>query len=145
MQLTRHTDHALRLLMHLADADGQLVAIGDVAHAQNISRSHLMKIANGLTHDGFIKAIRGKGGGVRLGRPAHQINLDDVFTATQSACSRVDCTTCTMAKRCGLPQILSQAQSAFRSVLAGYTLADIAGVKETTSDMSGADGMKVLS
>ena len=34
MQLTRHTDYALRLLIHLAEAGSERVQIADVAKAQ---------------------------------------------------------------------------------------------------------------
>jgi len=48
MQLTRHTDYALRLLIYLAGIGDQRSQIATVAEAQEISRTHLMKIANEL-------------------------------------------------------------------------------------------------
>lgn len=62
MQLTRHADYALRLLIQLAGQPGQRVSIATVAQDQDISRSHLMKVANELAHAGFIEAVRGRGG-----------------------------------------------------------------------------------
>jgi len=60
VQLTKQTDYALRLLIYLA-AVGRRVSIAEVAEAQGISRTHLMKIANLLTVRGFIAAARGRG------------------------------------------------------------------------------------
>ena len=65
MHLTRHTDYALRLLIHLAGAEEHRASIAEVAEGQAISRAHLMKVANGLAHAGFLEATRGRGGGLR--------------------------------------------------------------------------------
>lgn len=125
MQLTRHTDYALRLLIYLAGIGAEKSQIGAVAEAQAISRTHLMKIANELSRAGFIAAVRGRGGGIRLARPAADINLGAVVDAMEPRCPMVDCTSCQLVKRCSLPGVLNEADSAFRAVLARYSLADI--------------------
>jgi Rrf2 family nitric oxide-sensitive transcriptional repressor len=125
MQLTRHTDYALRLLIHLAGSDGGRVQIADVAEAQAISRTHLMKIANELARAGFIEAVRGRGGGIRLGRDPRDINLGDVIRAMEPRCLMVDCTSCRLIRGCDLPGVLDRASAAFNAVLSGYTLADV--------------------
>jgi len=125
MQLTRHTDYALRLLIYLAEiGDGQS-QIATVAEAQEISRTHLMKIANELSRAGFIAAMRGRGGGIRLARPAEEINIGAVVDAMEPRCAMVDCGSCQLVKRCSLPGALDEADRAFRAVLARYSLADI--------------------
>ena len=129
MQLTRHTDYALRLLIQLAGQDeGQArTSIAEVAEIQGISRSHLMKIANDLAHAGFIEAVRGRGGGISLkGKPA-DINIGAVVAAMEPGCALVDCCDCRLERRCGLPAVLAEAMGAFRHSLSRYTLADVAG------------------
>ncbi|MFW2853909.1 RrF2 family transcriptional regulator [Sphingomonas sp. TX0543] len=125
MQLTRHTDYALRLLIYLAGIGDQRAQIAAVAEAQAISRTHLMKIANELARAGFIDATRGRGGGIRLARPPGEINLGAVIRAMEPPCPMVDCTSCRLVRRCSLPGVLDQASSAFRAVLERYSLADI--------------------
>jgi len=125
MQLTRHTDYALRLLMHLAAAGGGRSQIAIVAEAQDISRTHLMKIANALSRAGFIAAVRGRGGGIALARPAEEINLGAVIDAMEPPCPMVDCGSCRLVGCCTLPAVLDEASSAFRQCLARYSLADI--------------------
>jgi Rrf2 family nitric oxide-sensitive transcriptional repressor len=125
MQLTRHTDYALRLLIHLAGTDGGRVQIAEVADQQAISRTHLMKIANELARGGIIEAVRGRGGGIRLARDPAEIGLGQVIAVTEPRCALVDCTGCRLARRCNLPGILDRAQDAFAAVLAAHTLADI--------------------
>ena len=127
LQLTRRADYALRLLIHLAGIDGGRARIAQIADAQAISRTHLMKIANDLTHAGFTEAVRGRGGGIRLERDPCDINLADVINAMEPPCPLVDCTSCNLVRGCGLPTILDRASMAFRAELAKHSLADIIG------------------
>lgn len=126
MQLTRHTDFALRLLIYLTGAGDRRVTIAEVAQDQAVPRSHLMKIANDLTHAGLIDATRGRGGGIRLARPADAIRIGDVVAAMEPHCTLVNCGDCRLLRRCGLPAVLNDAYRAFLGVLNGKTLADIA-------------------
>jgi Rrf2 family transcriptional regulator, nitric oxide-sensitive transcriptional repressor len=65
MRLTLHTDYALRVLIHVAIADGPLITISDIAKSFDISKQHLMKVANNLSQKGYLDAVRGRGGGMR--------------------------------------------------------------------------------
>ena len=126
MQLTRHTDYALRLLIHLAKAGEERVQIADVASLHDISKTHLMKVANQLAHLGFIETIRGRGGGIRLARPASEINLAEVVCNTEPGTTLVTCDGCRLLTGgCRLPGIFAQGFSAFRQVLARHSLADL--------------------
>lgn len=127
MQLTRHTDYALRLLIDLAGADEGLMQIADIAERQAISRTHLMKIASELAHAGFIEAVRGRGGGLRLARRPAEIRLDEILAVTEPRCDMVDCGSCRLVGRCRLPRVLDDALNAFHAVLARHSLADVIG------------------
>jgi Rrf2 family nitric oxide-sensitive transcriptional repressor len=124
MQLTRHTDYALRLLMHLAEGEDGRTSIADVAGEQEISRTHLMKIASELARGGFIAATRGRGGGIRLARAPEEINLGAVVRLMEGHCKLVDCTGCRLARNCRLPGVLDEALDAFLKVLDSHTLGD---------------------
>lgn len=124
MQLTRHTDYALRLLMHLAARGDERLSIADVAAAQDISRTHLMKIASELARGGFIEATRGRGGGIRLSREPEDINLGAVYRLMEGRCSLVDCGGCKLARNCRLPGVLDDAMEAFVGVLDKHSLSD---------------------
>jgi len=125
MHLTRHTDYALRLLISLARLDGARLSIAEIAEAQGISRTHLMKIANQLAHAGFIEATRGRGGGIRLARPAEQINVGAVVAAMEPGCAMIDCSGCRTLRHCTLPALLRKAKAAFMDELGQASLADI--------------------
>ena len=129
MQLTRHTDYALRLLIFLAGISERRASIAEVAEAQAISRTHLMKIANGLARAGFLEATRGRGGGIRLAREPRAITIGAVIQAMEPGCGLIDCTGCRLIGHCGLPRMLDEATAAFQKVLAGHTLADVLAEK----------------
>ncbi len=58
IRLTDFSDYALRLLMYAGARGDQLVTIEETANLYGISRAHLMKVANQLTSEGFLEAVR---------------------------------------------------------------------------------------
>jgi Rrf2 family nitric oxide-sensitive transcriptional repressor len=130
MQLTFHTDYALRLLMLLAIQPDQLHTIEETALRYDISRNHLMKITQTLVQAGFIESLRGRGGGLRLARAAESINLGAIVRATEDSFALVECfdrqhNTCIIASACGLRGPLEEALQAFLAVLNRYSLGDL--------------------
>lgn len=127
MHFTRHTDYALRLLLHLA-ADGESrSSIADAAEVHGISRNHLMKVAQQLAHGGFLSTKRGRGGGIALARAPEDISIGEVVRYTEPGTALADCASCGIAPACGLTAIFSEAQAALLAVLDRYTLADATG------------------
>ncbi|MCB8875958.1 RrF2 family transcriptional regulator [Acidisoma silvae] len=126
MKLTRYTDYALRVLIHLAADQGELASIGRIAARYDISQNHLMKVVQDLGRAGFVETVRGRHGGLRLGRPAGDINIGALVRHTEGGFDLVDCEGCVIAHACGLPRLLAEATRAFLAVLDRYTLADVA-------------------
>lgn len=132
VRLTVYTDFSLRLLMYLAVKSDGISTIGEVADAYRIPKNHLTKVAHQLGLAGYITTVRGKGGGVRLGRPADQILVGNVVRDTEPdmalvPCFEPVCASCPIVPACGLRGALHEARSAFLHVLDRYTLADLAG------------------
>lgn len=125
MQLTRFTDYSIRVLLHVGARDpGDLSSIGEIADAYGISRNHLMKVVQDLGQGGFLETVRGRKGGLLLGRPPEQITIGDVVRHTETHFRFVDCTSCVIATACVLPRAFQEATRAMLAVLDGYTLAD---------------------
>ena len=125
MKLTRYTDYALRVLMHLAARPDRLASIGEMARVYNISHNHLMKVVHDLRKGGYLDSVRGRAGGVRLARPPAEINVGDVVRHSEGGFDLVDCSSCLIAPACALTGALREALGAFMDVLDGYTLADL--------------------
>lgn len=129
MRLTNFSDYALRLLMYSAVRKNSLITIEEVAGIYGISRAHLMKIANTLTRAGYLKAVRGRSGGLTLAKPPHKIGLGEVIRATEPDFALVECfgagNECIITRSCRLRGILHAGLDAFNAVLDRYTLADL--------------------
>ncbi|MDI9847399.1 Rrf2 family transcriptional regulator [Rhodoblastus sp. 17X3] len=128
MRLTNFSDYALRLLMFAA-AQNRQVTIEEVAEVFDISRNHLMKIATVLTRSGYLKAIRGRSGGLILGKLPEKIRLGDVVRTTEPDFALVECLSssdhCVITRRCCLKGVIHEALDAFSATLDRYTLADV--------------------
>ena len=125
MRLKSYTDYALRVLMHLAAKPDRLASIGEIARTYRISHNHLMKVVHDLRKEGFLDAVRGRSGGVKLARPAVQISVGEVVRHTEDTFDLVDCGSCVIAPACALTAVLHEARQAFMDVLDGYSLADL--------------------
>lgn len=135
MQLTTHTDYSLRLLIYLAiNAGEEPATVQQAAVRYGISANHLAKVAQTLVQLGFIQSVRGRGGGLRLSRPADSINVGSVIRTTENlnllACFGPD-SDCPIDPDCRLKGVLARAQQAFLEVLDGFTLADLVSNRET--------------
>jgi Rrf2 family nitric oxide-sensitive transcriptional repressor len=131
MQLTLYTDYSLRVLVYLGLKTDELATISEIAENYGISRNHLVKVVHNLSCHGFIDAVRGKGGGLRLARPAEQINIGEVVRNTEPNFNLVECFDkddpggCPIIAMCKLKGGLRKAFRAFIEVLDGITLADV--------------------
>lgn len=125
MRLTRYTDYALRVLLYLAARPERLCSIAEMSSAYAISQNHLMKVVSDLARAGDVASVRGRGGGVRLARPAAEINVGAVVRRTEEGFDLVDCASCVIAPACGLRCALGEAVAAFLAVLDRHSLADL--------------------
>ncbi len=129
MRLTLWTDYALRTLIYLGAGAGRLSTIAEIADSFAVSKTHLMKVVNRLGRQGYVDAVRGKGGGIRLARAPAEIGVGAVVRATEEDLAVMGClaTTgfCRIEGCCVLRRALREATLAFLQVLDGYTLADL--------------------
>jgi Rrf2 family nitric oxide-sensitive transcriptional repressor len=129
MRLTDFSDYALRLLMYAGARGDRLVTIEETANLYGISRAHLMKVANQLTRAGFLRAVRGRSGGLALAMAPERICLGDVLRITEPDFALVECfrsdDRCLISPRCRLRGVLSEALAAFTATVDRYTLADL--------------------
>ncbi|VAV94681.1 Nitrite-sensitive transcriptional repressor NsrR [hydrothermal vent metagenome] len=128
MRLTTQTDYALRMLMYLATQDGSRT-IDEIASAYDISRNHLMKVAQRLAANDFIISQRGRGGGLTLAREPAEINIGAVIRMMENTDQFVECQMgssngCIITPVCGLQHMIRDAVDAFLNHLDQFTLED---------------------
>ncbi len=130
MQLTVHTDYALRVLLYLAHFPERRVCTEEISAAYGISKNHLVRVVHTLAEGGFITVTLGRSGGVELARSPKAIGLGEVVRASEASFRLVEChdaasNTCPIVPVCGLKGILETALSAFLAELDKHTLADL--------------------
>jgi len=130
MNLTVQSDYAFRTLMYLAVRDSKISTIQEISGHYGISRGHLMVLVHRLGGLGFLDNTRGRGGGVKLARPASEIRLDEIVRATEPGfelveCYRGDSNRCLITTPCRLRGVLDEAMEAWLGVLSKYSLADL--------------------
>jgi Rrf2 family transcriptional regulator, nitric oxide-sensitive transcriptional repressor len=130
MRLTDYTDYSLRTLMYLGLNRDRLVTIQDIADVYGISKNHLMKVVHQLGVAGLVETVRGRSGGMRLGKEPQDINLGAVVQRTEPDFLMVECfdrqrNECILSPSCELQRVLSQATRAYLQVLNNVTLADL--------------------
>ncbi|WP_416138525.1 Rrf2 family transcriptional regulator [Halomonas sp. HK25] len=135
MHLTRFTDYSLRVLIYLAVKGEERSTIHEIATSFEVSRNHLMKVVQDLSHKGYITAVRGKNGGLLLKKPPEEIRLGRLVRDTENDLQLVECfgeaNECKITPACRLKPILAEALRAFLTVLDKYTLADMLGPQES--------------
>jgi len=130
MQITSYTDYALRVLIYLAMSQDRHATITEIADFFKISRNHLVKVVHQLGSKGFVKTMRGKGGGFSLQRPPELISIGEVVRSMETHFNWVECfdpaqQRCRLLPNCGLKHLLARAGDAYLQVLDAATLADV--------------------
>jgi Rrf2 family nitric oxide-sensitive transcriptional repressor len=130
MRLKAFTDYSLRVLMEVATAPEGRTTIAAIAAAHQVSEHHLVKVVHLLGREGFLANSRGRGGGLRLSRPAAEIRVGDVVRAMEGDEPLVECfqaegSRCIFGERCRLAGVLGAAIRAFRQELDRHTLQDL--------------------
>jgi len=130
MQLTRHTDYALRVLMYLAKQPDKLISVSEIAEYYSVSRNHLVKVVQGLTESGFVATTRGKHGGMQLACEAKDISVGSVVRKMENHFNIVECfefssVSCCIESSCGLKGVIHRATNNFLKELDQTSLAEV--------------------
>ena len=146
MRMTRQTNYAMRILMYCAANNERLSRIPEIAAAYSVSELFLFKILQPLVEHGLVETVRGRNGGVRLGRAAEQISLFDVVRVTEESFAMAECfendtAECPLVDNCALNSALREALNAFFEVLASYSIADLVKAKSNVRDLLGIDAL----
>ena len=146
MRLTRQTNYAIRILMYCAANDGRLSRIPEIATAYSVSELFLFKILQPLVEAGLVATVRGRNGGVRLGKPAEDITLFDVVRVTEenfamAECFENDTADCPLIDSCTLNAALREALNAFFSALARHNIRDLVANRPDVRSLLGIEAL----
>lgn len=83
LRISEAASLALHTMAYLVRYQDRLVSTHEIASELRASENHLSKVCQRLVKAGLVEAVRGPKGGLRIGRPAGEIRLLDVYEAVE--------------------------------------------------------------
>ena len=131
MRLTTRTNLAMRTLMFCAVNPDRIVRKHEVAEACGASENHLAQVIHLLARAGFLRTLRGRSGGLTLGRSANGIMVGEVFRTFEGVLPFTECSednsTCPLVGACRLQCVLADAIEGFYASLDRVSITDLVG------------------
>ena len=128
MRLSLQTDYSLRTLMFLATRPGRHT-VSDVAEFFQISQTHIGKVAHQLARIGYVRSIRGIGGGLELARSPDEITVGEVVRSVEGSMNLLECVSvdhvCVIQKHCKLRTVFDRAERIQLDYLNTVRLSDV--------------------
>ena len=89
-----------------------------------------MKVAQRLVAEGFVESVRGRSGGLKLARPASDLNVGEIVRSMEDLGNFVECfdastNRCVVTPACGLQQVLAGGIDALMQHLDRFSVADL--------------------
>ena len=129
MRFRLQTDYALKALLYLATSRGANSTTEEIAALYQISAAHLGRVIRRLQRYGYVKAIRGRRGGVRLDCDPTAISLGDLVDILEEGGGILELPTRhgegAEAQAAQMKAALRRAQGLFLNYLRQVTLADV--------------------
>ena len=131
MQITRASDYAVRVMIHLAGLpSNSTVQQAELSKVTEVSGHFLSKVLQQLVRARLIRSQRGSGGGYVLSVNASQVSLLDVVEAIEGPVRLNQCLdegpSCERKSWCPAHEIWAEAQMAIVRVLGGTSMATLA-------------------
>ena len=130
MRISTKGRYALRLMLDLALAENQVVRLKDVAARQGISLKYLDQIISVLQKCGYVKSMRGPGGGYMLAQKPEQYTVGMILRQIEGSLAPVACldgeeNDCVRQESCVTLRLWKMLYEAINGVVDQVTLADL--------------------
>ena len=140
MKISTKGRYALRMMLDLAlNEENGYIPIKEIAKRQGISDKYLEQIISILNHAGFVKSVRGAGGGYKLTKKPSEYTVGMILRLTEGSMAPVSCledevNTCDRAENCVTLGVWKKLYSAINDVVDNITLEDLV---EDTKNIAG--------
>ncbi|MBQ7186346.1 MAG: Rrf2 family transcriptional regulator [Ruminococcus sp.] len=142
MMISTKGRYALRMMLDLAMSEtDEYVPLKDIAERQGISIKYLEQIVSVLSRAGYVRSVRGTGGGYKLAKRPEDYTVGMILRLTEGSLAPVSCleadeNTCPRASECMTLGVWNKLYDAINSVVDGITLADMI---RDSADRNGGD------
>ena len=132
VKLSTRARYALRMMLDIAKRPGaNPVTLREISETTEISKPYLDQVAVGLKTSALIRAMRGRGGGYQLTRPADEISVRQIIEAAIGPINVVDCAmrpeTCGRSDCCECRWVYQRINDQITNLLNGMSLGELAG------------------
>lgn len=149
MQITRASDYAVRVMIHLAGRPpSSTVQQAELSKATEVSGHFLSKVLQQLVKARLVRSQRGSGGGYALAMNAAEVSLLDVVEAMEGPVRLNQCLeegpSCERKSWCPAHEVWAEAQMAVQRVLGAASMAILADRAKTNSRLGYASHHKPI-
>jgi Rrf2 family protein len=122
--ISRQTDYAVRVVLHLACLDeGATVSIAEISESRGLPVPFVRRLIRPLVARGILASSRGTAGGLRLGRSPSELTLLEVVEAIEGGMALNHCVDpekgCPLSGGCPVHAVWEDATRALTQNLAG--------------------------
>ena len=131
MKISTRGRYAIRVMLDLAEHNtGEYIPLMDIAKRQEISEKYLEAIVASLSKNGFVRSLRGKGGGYQLLRAPEEYTVGSILRLTEGSLAPVAClddhpNQCERASSCKTLQMWENFYKLINEYFDGITLEDL--------------------
>ena len=134
MRASAKTRYAMEAMVDMAMRAGSgPVALREIARRQEISPNYLEQIFVQLKAAGFVRSVRGAGGGFVLGRSALDIRMTEIATVFEGPVDLIGCVSdkgmCSRSVSCAVRQVWVEVGESMKKALDSVTLQDVADLQ----------------
>ena len=141
MKISTKGRYALRTMLDLAVHEkGGLTPLREISTRQGITIKYLEQVMNLLNKAGFVRSVRGAGGGYRLAKEPSQYTIGDILRVAEGSLAPVSCledevNTCPRNADCMTVDFWEGLADAINNYVDSFTLEDL--LKYSKEDASG--------
>ena len=140
MKISTRGRYAIRVMLDLAEHNtgeyipliqhNQVIPLMDIAKRQEISEKYLEAIVASLSKNGFVRSLRGKGGGYQLLRAPEEYTVGSILRLTEGSLAPVAClehepNQCERVATCKTLKMWEGAYKVITEYFDGITIADL--------------------
>jgi Rrf2 family protein len=145
VRITTWAEYGLICALHLARRNEEGPITGrEIASGERLPPDYVEQILLRLRRAGIVKSTRGARGGYALARPAAEISVRDIISASELATFDLHCLThpvdderCSLAHQCSIRPVWMMLQRRIDDVLESVRLSDLLADEATVRDRVG--------
>ena len=92
MKISTKGRYALRTMLDLALHDqGSLIPLKEISNRQGVTIKYLEQVMNLLSKAGYVRSVRGAGGGYRLAKAPSEYKIGDILRVAEGSLAPIAC------------------------------------------------------